>query len=335
MIPHAFRKTTRVGAVFAVALAAGLAFYGASGLANPDFWKFEWRETDFSKHSISWDEIRSGGPPKDGIPSIDKPVFVPVSEMSELAATEPVVGLSLNGDARAYPLRILTWHEIVNDQVGGVPVTVTYCPLCNSAIVFDRRVGGRILEFGTTGKLRNSDLVMYDRTTESWWQQFLGEAIVGEMTGTRLTSIPARLESWERFAARHPDGRVLVPDNPGLRDYGRNPYFGYDTAKAPFLYDGELPADVPAMARVVVVGKEAWSLELLRDRGRVESGDLVLSWEAGQNSALDDPRIAKGRDVGNVAVQRRVGDALEDAVYDVTFAFVFHAFHPDGKWNLN
>ena len=103
-----------------------------------------------------------------------------------MSETEPVIGLVVNGDARAYPLKILIWHEIVNDTVGGVPVTVTYCPLCNSAIVFERTVDGRVLDFGTTGKLRNSDLVMYDRQTESWWQQFSGTAIVGAMTGTKL-----------------------------------------------------------------------------------------------------------------------------------------------------
>ena len=179
--------------------------------ASPDRWRYAWPKTDFSKTSIDFDEIMSGGPPKDGIPSIDAPRFVPVAESSDLAATEPVIGLVVAGDARAYPLRILIRHEIVNDTVGGIPVAVTYCPLCNSAVVFDRRVAGEATEFGTTGKLRNSDLVMYDRATESWWQQFLGEAIVGARTGTRLKVLPARLESWERFAQRFPDGRVLVP----------------------------------------------------------------------------------------------------------------------------
>jgi hypothetical protein len=180
----------------------------------------EWEQTDFSRRSVELDEIMSGGPCKDRIPSIDAPEFVPVAEAGDLSATEPVIGLSINGDARAYPLRILTWHEIVNDVVGGVPVAVTYCPLCNAAIVFERTVDGTVLEFGTTGKLRKSDLVMYDRQTESWWQQFLGEAIVGEMTGKKLRFLPARLEAWERFTARHPDGRVQVPTDPGIRWHG-------------------------------------------------------------------------------------------------------------------
>jgi hypothetical protein len=302
--------------------------------ANPDAWRHAWPNTDFSKHSVAFDEIIGGGPPKDGIPSIDAPRFVPVAEMRDLASTEPVIGLEIAGDARAYPLRILTWHEIVNDTVGGVPVAVTYCPLCNSAVVYDRRVAGAAVEFGTTGKLRHSDLVMYDRATESWWQQFLGEAIVGERTGYRLKTIPARLESWAHFAARHPEGKVLVPNDPGLRRYGANPYVGYDEKSLPFLYRGDYPKGIAPMARVVAIGDEAWALDLLRRAGRIESGDLVLTWEAGQNSALDAGRIAEGRDVGNVVVQRRGPMGLEDVPYDVTFAFVFHAFRPDGVWHL-
>ena len=209
-------------------------------------------------------------------------------------------------------------------------MAVTYCPLCNAAIVFDRRVGERVLDFGTTGKLRHSDLVMYDRQTESWWQQFLGEAIVGELTGTRLKFLPARLESWERFAARHPEGEVLVPNSPGIRPYGSNPYVGYDSERTPFLYRGDYPEGIAPMARVVAVGDQAWSLALLQEKGKLENGDLLLTWYAGQNSALDSRQISRGRDVGNVVVQRRESETLVDLPYDVTFAFVFHAFRPEG-----
>jgi len=312
------------------ALAAILWLVSAPALANPALWQLEWPDTDFTKHSVDYGEIMSGGPPKDGIPSIDDPRFVPVAEAANLAASEPVIGFAVGEDARAYPLRVLTWHEIVNDTVGDVPVAVTYCPLCNAAIVFDRRVEGKAVEFGTTGKLRNSDLIMYDRDTESWWQQFQGEAIAGARTGTRLEVLPARLESWDRFKARHPDGRVLVPSNPNLRPYGANPYVGYDGAAAPFLYRGRYPEGIAPMARVVVVGEMAWSLELLQRRERIEADDLILSWEPGQNSALDSRAIAEGRDVGNALVQRRGAEGLEDVAYDVTFAFVFHAFRPDG-----
>ncbi len=307
-------------AVLALTLVAG------GALAVPESWTNEFPKTDFSKHSVDFDEIRSGGPPRDAIPAIDSPKFVPVSEAGMLSDTEPVIGLVVNGDARAYPLRILTWHEIVNDTVGGIPVTVTFCPLCNSGIAFERRIDGMVLDFGTTGKLRKSDLVMYDRQTESWWQQFMGQAIVGELTGKTLKMIPARMESFANFKRRAPHGKVLVPENSRLRPYGRNPYPYYDTASRPMLYQGRMPEGIEPMVRVVAVEGEAWSLPLLRGQGRIVKGDLVLSWESGQTSALDTVSIERGRDVGNVVVQRNGADV----VHDVTFAFVFHAFHPDG-----
>lgn len=257
---------------FLGAMVAVLVLFAASARAAdiPMSWKWEWTKTDFSKTSVDFSEILSGGPPKDGIPSIDDPRFVPAAEvtMQDLADTEPVVGVIVNGKARAYPLHILTWHEIVNDEFDGVPITVTYCPLCNSSIVFDRRLDGRVLDFGTTGKLRNSDMVMYDRQTESWWQQFLGEGIVGELTGKRLTMLPSRLESFANFKKRAPKGEVLIPTNPGMRDYGRNPYSGYDTASYPFLYRGETPDYINPMVRVVVVGGKAWSMPMLGRKGQ-------------------------------------------------------------------
>ena len=319
------------GIVSAVALAFGLVLALAGPVsANPALWKFEWPRTDFTKTSVDFDSIMSGGPPKDGIPSIDAPRFVPLSDYRSDAETEPVIAFEQGGYARAYPLRVLIWHEIVNDTVAGVPVAVTYCPLCNSAVVFDRRVGGRVLEFGTTGKLRKSDMVMYDRQTESWWQQFTGTGIVGEMTGAELKMLPARVESIARFRARHPHGRVLVPTDPDLRPYGSNPYRGYDTAAQPFLYRGEMPEGIAPLAYVVKVGDRAWSLDLLKEKGRIEAGDLVLTWAAGRNSALDRQKIAEGRDIGNVTVQRRTPHGLRDEVHDVTFAFVFHAFVENG-----
>lgn len=299
-----------------------------SAWAQSSFWKFEWPKTDFEKTSVDFNDIMSGGPPKDGIPSIDNPEFVSLSNAGKqgIAETEPVLGVVINGKARAYPIRILTWHEIVNDELGGVPITVTFCPLCNSSIVFDRRLDGMVLDFGTTGKLRKSDMVMYDRQTESWWQQFLGEGIVGELTGKQLKMLPSRLESFANFKKRAPDGEVLIPNDPGMRSYGINPYQGYDSASSPFLYRGDMPEGINPMVRVVAVGDKAWSLPLLREKGEIMDGDLSLSWQKGQNSALDDRRISQGRDVGNVVVKR----AGEDVVHDVTFAFVFHAFRPEG-----
>ena len=320
-------------AIFSAGLFLAVAVFAQFAFASPALWRIEgWTKTNFNKTSIDYGQILSGGPPKDGIPSIDKPKFSSIKDAEDLADSEPVIGVEIGGEARAYPLRILIWHEIVNDVIGNEPIAVTYCPLCNSAIVFDRRLDGTTLEFGTTGKLRNSDLVMYDRQTESWWQQFTGEAIVGELTGKELKSIPARLESFENFKTRHPDGVVLVPNDKSRRAYGRNPYVGYDSAEAPFLYSGKMPEGIEPMARVVVVKDggtpKAVTLELLRKNGQVELGDIAISWKAGQNSALDTEDISKGRDVGNIVAQKRDGDRSVDVVYDVTFAFVFHAFYP-------
>lgn len=293
-------------------------------------WQLEGWRTDFSTLMVEPSEIRSviG---RDNIPSIDSPEFVPVASEATLGDREPVISLKINGDARAYPLRIMMWHEITNDVVGGVPVSITYCPLCNAAIVFERTVEGDILQFGTSGKLRHSDLIMYDRSTESWWQQFSGEGIAGVYAGRKLRLVPSRLESWRRFKNGNPNGHVLVPNNPGMRAYWRNPYGGYDSAIVPFLFDGTLPDGIPALERVVLVRAEdpfAIALPLLREKGTLREGDFVLSWEPGQASALDTERITEGRDVGNVTVERFVDGKLEPAIYDVTFAFVVNAFEP-------
>jgi len=310
-------------------LAVFLVNIEAPAFAAGEAWRDEWPTTDFETTSVDLADIFSGGPPKEGIPSIDDPSFVPVGE-ADLPDREPVIGFAVGDDIRAYPLRILMWHEIVNDVVGGVPVAVTFCPLCNAAMVFDRRVDDQVLEFGTTGKLRYSDLVMYDRQTESWWQQFVGEAIVGVMTGTKLKHLPARIESFAKFRQRAPNGQVLTPGFSYLRSYGNNPNEGYDSLTMPWLYRGDLPDNIPPLARVVTVDGEAWSLTLLRDRRVITKGDVVITWSAGQASALDTATIAEGADVGNVVVQRKMADgSLVDIAYSVDFAFAFHAFNPD------
>lgn len=293
----------------------------------PNAWSDEWPQTDFDRAGVALSEITSGGPPKDGIPAIDHPKFRDVGDINDIGGQEPVIVFEHKGDARAYPLRVLMWHEIANDTVGGLPVVVTYCPLCNSSIVFGRTVSGKVLDFGTTGKLRNSDLVMYDRQTESWWQQFSGQGIVGELTGTLLDMLPSQLLSFEKFAAAYPKGRVLVPTDPSMRRYGDNPYEGYDSRSGPYmLFQGDLPTDIAAMARVVVVGGEAWALDLLRKKGELDANGVRLQWEKGQNSALDSADIDKGRDVGNITATRD-GKPI---VHHITFAFVFRAFQKNG-----
>ncbi|MBA3614996.1 MAG: DUF3179 domain-containing protein [Rubrobacteraceae bacterium] len=272
--------------------------------------------TDFNRHSVPYSEILSGGPPKDGIPAIDEPRFVGVEEADAwLEPREPVILLQVADAVRAYPIQIIMWHEIVNDTVGGVPVTVTFCPLCNTAIAFERTVDGRELTFGTTGRLRFSNLIMYDRQTESWWQQATGDAIAGELTGSRLKSLPAPIVSWEDLRSAHPDAGVLSRETGYDRNYGQNPYAGYDDVdSSPFLYEGpKTPGDLPPMARVITVDAEeeavAYPYEVLRDSPAINdvvNGEpIAVLWQKGTASALDEDSVDAGRDVGSAGVFSR------------------------------
>lgn len=265
-------------------------------------------KTDFSRFSVSLSEIQSGGPPRDGIPPIDRPRFVtPDQAASWVKPQEPVVALELLGDARAYPLQILIWHEIVNDEVGGIPVSVTFCPLCNTALAFDRRLGDQVLDFGTTGNLRLGDLVMWDRQTESWWQQATGEAIVGAMTGTKLTFVPAGIVSFAEFRRLNPAGQVLSRETGFNRSYGRNPYQGYDDIQSsPFLFSGRIDSRLRPMERVVAISINeedvAYAFRGL-ERARVVMDtvggrSIVVMHAPGTVSALDRGDIAESRDIG-------------------------------------
>ena len=268
-------------------------------------------DTDFSLHTVEFSEIRTVIP-RDNIPAIDAPKFVSVDAAAGwLEDVEPVVALHIAGDARAYPLQILTWHEIVNDEVGGVPVAVTFCPLCNSAIAFDRRFDGAVLDFGVSGNLRNSDLIMYDRQTHSWWQQFTGEGIVGRYTGGQLEHLPSLLVSFADFRAAYPEGRALSRDTGFARQYGRNPYVGYDTTKGnPFLFGGALDDRLTPVERVIAVSVNgvdaAFPLGILQEEKvinyTVGGRDIVALFKFGAASALDAASIAGSRDVGSAAV---------------------------------
>ncbi|MEM7128733.1 MAG: DUF3179 domain-containing protein [Chloroflexota bacterium] len=268
--------------------------------------------TDWTRRTIQYDELLSGGPPRDGIPSLDNPAFETYAEAALwLANNEPVISVEINDEARAYPLQILTWHEIVNDEVGGVPVAVTFCPLCNSALVFDRRFDGEIFEFGTSGLLRKSDLVMYDRTTESLWQQFTGEGIVGELAGRQLDFVPSSIVSFADFQKAFPEGVVLSQNTGFTRSYGTNPYAGYDSIdSSPFLFDGDLDGRLLPMARVVTISLAdrdlAYPVEMLADVGVINDvqGEqaLVVFHTDGTSSALGAGVIANAEDVGATGV---------------------------------
>ena len=230
---------------------------------------------------------------------------------------EPVISLEINGEAKAYPLAILIQHEIVNDELGGIPITVTYCPLCNTAITFDRTVNGEVFTFGTSGNLRNSDLVMWDRQTESWWQQITGEAIVGELTGTKLEFISSPIVSWASFKEAFPDGQVLSRDTGFVKNYDAPPYTGYDRiGSTPFLFSGKIDDRLDAVERVVSVSvgntHVAYPFMFLEDNpvvnDNVNGQDIVVFRAAGTLSVFRQYGKGGKLAVGSTAVYDPVVD---------------------------
>lgn len=182
---------------------------------------------DVSETLVPAEQIHHGGPPKDGIPAIDRPRFVAASRAGFLEPDDAVLGIMHRGDARAYPVRILNWHEVVNDRIAGQPVAVTYCPLCGSGVAFVAEHGGTVLNFGVSGLLYNSDVLLYDRATQSLWSQLMGRAISGSMKGAVLTALPLAHTTWAHWRTMHPSSRVLTPDTGYVRNYDRDPYAGY------------------------------------------------------------------------------------------------------------
>jgi hypothetical protein len=270
------------------------------------------RDPSFPEPLVDLDQILSGGPPPDGIPAIDNPKFQPVAEVDWLADNEAILAITVEGETRGYPFQVLTWHEIVNDTIADVPVAVSYCPLCNSGVAFDRRVDGKVLDFGTSGLLHASNLVMYDRQTESLWPQLTGQAAVGTMTGTELEFIPLFPVGWADFREAHPDAWVLSRDTGHSRDYGRNPYVGYDVDPnnsplfgAPTEDDRLLPLE-----RIITLEGPTETAAVVRSAVEetgvlaisIDDQPLVLLFAEGQNSALEAGSVAEGRDIGTVAV---------------------------------
>jgi hypothetical protein len=295
---------------------------GPSPVIEPDIFyqseldgaRFEtrgWR-TDFSRHTVAFKDILSGGVGRDGIPPLDRPLFETIAEAeSVMNALEPVVTIEINGQARGYPLAILTWHEVVNDVVGGVPVVVTFCPLCNSALAFNRMLEGRVFDFGVSGNLRNSDLIMWDRQTQTWWQQLTGEGIVGELAGYQLPFIPAAIISWADFKAAHPEGTVLSRNTGFNRPYGSNPYSGDDRVdRPPFLFFGDLDGRLLPKERVAAIDigdvSVAFPFPVLETERvvnyPVNGTDVVVFFKPGTVSALDRALIIDSNDIGSTGV---------------------------------
>ena len=282
---------------------------------SPRFAEDEFK-TDFSQHAVPYSEILSGGPPKDGIPAVDHPKYVSIQEADGwLDPAEPVLVVEVGQESRAYPIQILMWHEIVNDTLNGLPLTITFCPLCNTGIAFERTVLGQVLDFGTTGRLRYSNLILYDRQSESWWQQASGQAITGVLTGYQLNFYPVRIVAWEQYKTAFPRGSVLSRDTGFTRRYGQNPYQGYDDLNnTPFLYAGPAtPGGLQPMSRVLTIDLDgeaaAYPYELLEKMGVVNDSlagqPVVVLWQPDALSALDAGQIAAGRVVGSAAAFER------------------------------
>lgn len=279
----------------------------------------DWPKTDFSRHAFPLNEIIEGGPGKDGIRSIDKPAFDSVQNAAHwLHSREPVIAFMVGMEARAYPLQILTYHEIVNDRVNGQAIAVTYCPLCNAAMVFDRKHNGELLEFGTTGKVHTSNLVMYDRSSESWWLQFTGKAVVGKHTGEQLRLLPSQIVSFEQFGKAHPEGLVLSNETGFKKKYGVNPYTGYDSRQLPYAWFFRKPLDtrLPAMERVlgVVTQNEvhAYPFSKLNSQPliqqQIDNNPVLIVSRKGIASSVDQRLIRESKDTLSAAAYSRVVD---------------------------
>lgn len=268
--------------------------------------------TNFSKSKIDFNELMAGGPPKDGIPAILNPKFISIKAASDwLDWKEPVISFVSGKKAKAYPLQILIWHEIVNDKLNNIPILVTFCPLCYSSLVYDRRVKGNELGFGVSGLLRNSDLVMYDMYSESFWQQFTGEAIVGDMVGDTLKLLNSQIISFKQFSDAYPNGKILSRDTGYRRRYGLNPYRGYDDIdQTPFMYKGPEDDRLPPNEKVIGVKLGEFSkaypyeitskLRVINDS--INSLPIVVFHSPGAVSALDEMKISNSKESGSTGV---------------------------------
>lgn len=307
------------------------------------------------KSIVPRDQIVSGGPPRDGIPSIDNPKFI-LAQDARLQDADLVLGLEINGDVRAYPLQILVWHEIVNDEVGGQPVAVTYCPLCFTNQVFKRTIDGQVVEFGTSGKLYNSNLVMYDRTSESLWSQAMGQAIVGKYAGIKLERVPFDVAYWGDWKVLYPQSKVLSTDTGFGRPYGADPYGDYYTS--PQIYFPVANQDDRLGPKEVIVGLDAgqtyraYRLQDIEDRHVINdeiAGKKILLASAYpfmarlfdrtvEGQALDfsyKDGVITDRQTGSVwnfdgvAVEGSMkGSKLSRLPFDQGFWFEWVAFHP-------
>lgn len=266
-------------------------------------------------------EVYLGGPPRDGIPAIDRPRFLRARDADYLEAEDRVLGLARQGVAKAYPIRILNWHEIVNDRIGGQGVAITYCPLCGTGVAFSSRVGDRVLSFGVSGLLYNSDVLLYDRQTESLWSQLREQAISGALKGRKLRSLPLTHTSWRAWRREHPDTLVLSTETGFERDYGRDPYGSYADERG--LYFPVSPRSRRYHPKERVLGLEVG--------GRFKAYPFAELSRTGRERIRD--RVA-GREISirfdQANASARAFDREGRQLPAVTgFWFAWYAFHPE------
>lgn len=277
---------------------------------------------DFSKHNIPLNEISSGGPDKDGIPAIDRPRFVLAEQADKkfMKASDRVLGLVVNSKQKAYPIKILNWHEIVNDRIGGQPVVVTFCPLCGTGMVFHARIPDRELSFGVSGLLYQSDMLLYDRATESLWSQIKKEAVTGPLTGTRLRLIPATYTTWGAWKKKHPDTLVLSTKTGYLRDYDRDPYAGYE--KTASLMFGVSAKNKSYHPKERVIGVEIAGASKVYPFSELARAKLPIKDVVGKKNI----RILFNKKTKTAVIQDEKGKELPSVV---GFWFAWFAFHPE------
>ncbi len=280
--------------------------------------------TDGEKFIVEPDKLVSGGPPKDGIPSIDSPKYVSVEEADAwIRDDELVLALIYMDVKRVYPLQIMVWHEIVNDEIAGDPILITYCPLCGSGIAYERTLDGEAVEFGVSGKLYNSNLIMYDRKTDSYWTQIDGLAIVGEMAGTRLNPISVDTVVWRDWKAAHPDSEVLSQDTGFDRPYGRDPYGNYYEDSFLF-FPVENEDDSGVHPKTVIFGIEIdGTFKAYRESDLIEEEVI--------EDTVNGVPIKVERDEAGIVTVKNL-ETGEEIVKERGFWFAWYAFHPETEF---
>ncbi len=308
-------RKTRILALVALLLGL-LGYYRFAISAGPD------NGFDLSNSTLPREQILHGGPPRDGIPALSDPKLIAADKADYLQPTSRVVGIEINGEARAYPIPILNWHEIVNDTVDGKRIAITYCPLCGTAVAFDASVGGKATDFGVSGLLYNSDVLLYDRATESLWSQIMNQAISGPRVGTKLTAIPISHTTWRAWLADYPDTLVLSDDTGYSRDYGRDPYAGYEESRFTyFAVNNEAPDNYHP--KEVVLGLEvdgvykAYPFIELDKQGKSRFSDSV------NGARFDFAWDSENRSVSITDSDGKPVAGLQG------FWFAWFAFHPD------